>query len=84
MDGGESRDREADVGVDGQSTDDGPAAAARLGDGYGREVRAAAVHDEDPAPRDGDDPIDGRGEGDGQPSQRRVADVDAGAVAAET
>ena len=83
MSGGESRDREAGVAVDGQSTDDDPAAATRSSDGHGREIRVVTVQDEDPTPRSGDDLIDRRGESDGQLGQRCVADVDAGAPAAE-
>jgi len=83
MNGGESRDREASAGIGGQPTDNNPAAATCPSDGHGREIRAAAVQDKDPAPRGGGDPIDRRRKGDGQLSQRRVADVDAGAPTAE-
>lgn len=84
MNGGESRNREAGAAIAGQSTDEDPAAAPRPSDSHGREARMAAVQDDDPTPRDGNDPIDRRGEGDSQLGQRRVADVDAGAPTAET
>lgn len=80
---GESREREAGAAVGGQPADDNPAAASRLGDGHGREIRVATVQDGNPTPRSGDDSINRRGEGDGQLGQRRVADIDAGATAAE-
>ena len=76
MGGGESRDREAGMTVGGQPTNDNPAAAARLGDSHGREAWMAAVQDGDPTPRGRGDPIDRRGESDGQLGQRRAADVD--------
>lgn len=81
MGGGESRDREADAAIGGQPADDDPAAATCLGDSHGREIRMAAIQDDDPTPRGGDDSIDPRGEGDGQLGQGRVADVDTGAAA---
>ena len=83
MNGGETRDCEACLDIGGQPTDDDPAAAPRFSDGHGREVRMAAVQDEDSAPRGGDNPVDRRGEGGGQLGQRRVADVDAGATTVE-
>lgn len=83
MSDSESHDREASTAVGRQSTDDNPAAAAHLGDGHGRKIRMAAVQNDNPAPRDGDDSIDRRGQGDSQLSQRRAADIDAGAPTAE-
>lgn len=84
MSGGESRNREASTDVGGQSADDNPAAAARLDDGHRGEVQMVPVQDDGPTPRDRDDSIDRRGQGDGQLGQRCVADVDAGAPTAET
>ena len=83
MSDGETRDREAGVDVDGQSTDNNPAAAARLGDGHRREIRVTPVQDDNPTPRSRDDSIDRRGEGDSQLGQRCVTDVDAGAPTAK-
>lgn len=84
MGGGESHDCEAGVNVGGQPTDDNPAAAPRFGDSHRRETRMATVQDGDPTPRDGDDPIDRRREGNSQLSQRPVADINAGAATAES
>jgi hypothetical protein len=83
MSGGETRDREAGAAIDGQPADNDPAATPCLSDGHGRKIRMAAIQDDDPTPRGRDDPVDRRREGDGQLSQRRVADVDAGAPAAK-
>ena len=83
MSSGETRDREAGAAIAGQPTDDDPAAAPRPGDGHGREIRMAAVQDDDPTPRSGDDSIDRRRESDSQLSQRRVAHVDTRAPTAK-
>ena len=83
MGGGESCDREAGAAVGGQPTDDNPAATSRFSDSHGRKIWMATVQDGDPAPRGGGDLIDRRRQSGGQLGQRRVADIDAGATAAE-
>lgn len=83
MDGGEACNREADMDVGGQPTDNNPAATARFSNSHGRKTWMAAVQDGDPTPRGGDDPIGRRREGGSQPGQRCVADVDTRTPAAK-
>lgn len=84
MDGGKSHDREAGAAISGQPANDDPTAAPHLGNGHRRKIRMTAIQDDDPAPRGGNDSIDRRRQSNGQLGQRRTADVDAGATAAET